>query len=602
MQNGGGMTAVGSDVEPPFGGMVPIDGLIRCAMDAIVAPPPSAGGMDPAKRPGMAAIKQGNIWQMHSASFARTGPGRYLQLEIFSPAKGRLHLSHSGAIIDSADVAAGWSFCGVDAGGVAEGAHFTLTFVANGDAPDTPDNAQIQIARMRFADDWGLALRRQLACTMPFAMMGIGIDFDAYPCCARQWLRGNPRAGNSRTDNIADLWNAPAYQEMRADFLKGNYTAHCREDICPVLRNGSPMAQAGPAAVHAINEGQTQLTGGPQWLNHDIDRGCNLACTMCRDDRILPERQNVAQARTDIEAAVLLGSLREISFSGAGEITIMRDIVRLLESDIFSSRNISISMTSNATGFTPAFWQRIGHNRLQTLALSIDGASAQTYEKIRIGGNWARLCANLDFIASLRAAGKIQSLVWQYTVQKSTMEDIPAAIALARQWGFDAIRLIAQFGALKGTDGNMFEDDDRVALDRLDAILHQCNAYADPFVMASELGMANGQYRTAAHRIGIAQQIFDRGHWVLEGQSGVLNQSIAHSLSILDALRGDMASGAVEMPSHLNAAHHQFITQILAQRAPRSRWRDRLRLRRTAGRISPPLKQWLYSLSRLAQQ
>lgn len=597
MQNGDEMTILAVEPDLPFGGMAPIAGLARLTTDDIPPPPPNPGGMDPVKRPGIAAAKTGAVWQMRAASFTRTAAGRYLQLEIFSPAKGQLHLGHSGATIDSADVAQGWSFCGVDAGGVAAGDDFTLTFVANGDGKE---NAPIQIARMRFADNWGLALRRQLACTMPFAMMGIGIDFDAYPCCARQWLRGNPRAGNSRTSDIATLWNAPAYQEMRADFLNENYTAHCREDICPVLRNGTPMAQAGPVAVHAINEGQTQIAGGPQWLNHDIDRGCNLACTMCRDDKILPERQNVAQARADIEAAAMLGSLREISFSGAGEITIMRDIVRLLESDIFSSREIAVSMTSNATGFTPAFWQRISHNRLQVLALSIDGGRAETYEKIRIGGNWARLCANVDFISELRRSGKIQSLVWQYTVQKSTMEDIPFAIALARQWGFDAIRLIAQFGALKGTDGNMFEDDDRAALDRLDAILHQCNAYADPFVMLSELGMANGQYRTVAHRIGIAQQIFDRGHWVLDGQSGVLDQSIAQSLNILDALRGDMASGAVKMPRHLNAAHHQFITQLLARHAPRPRLRDILRLRRTAGRISPPLAKWLHSLTRLA--
>ena len=114
--------------------------------------------------------------------------------------------------------------------------------------------------------------------------------------------------------------------------------------------------------------------------------------------------------------------------------------------------------------------------------------------------------------------------------------------------------------------------------------------------------MVDGQYRTVAHRIGIAQQIFDRGHWVLEGQSGVLDHSIAHSLSILDALRGDMASGAVEMPTRLNAAHHQFITQLVAQHAPHPRWRDRLRLRHIPRRISPPLAKWLRKLSALAQQ
>ncbi len=591
----GGTTAVLSDVEPPLGGVVAAEGLMPLPPDAIAPPSASLGGMDPAKWPGMAAASTGSAWQMRSASFTRTAAGRYLQLEIFSPARGQLHLGHAGKVIDRADVAQGWSFCGLDAGGVPIDDNFTLTF-------DTPDHAPIQLARMRFADDWGLALRRQLACAMPFAMMGIGIDFDAYPCCARQWLRGNPRAGNSRSDDIAALWNAPAYREMRADFLRDNYTAHCREDICPVLRNGTPMAQLGPAAVHAINEGDSHVAGGPQWLNHDIDRGCNLACTMCRESVILPERQNVAQARADIEAAVALGSLREISFSGAGEITIMRDIVQLLESDIFTGNNIAISMTSNAIGFTPAFWQRIGHNRLERLALSIDGASAATYEKVRIGGNWARLRANLDFIGTLRRAGKIGLLTWQYTVQKSTVEDIPAAIALARELGFDAIRLIGQLGALAGTDGNMFEDHDRAALERLDAILQQCNGYTDPFVLVSELGMADGHFRTAAHRIGIAQQIFDRGHWVLEGASGVLDHSIAHSLRVLDDLRGDIASGAVAAPTHLNAAHHQFIGQILAQHAPRQRLYDSLRLRRTSGRISPALAKWLRTLSALAQQ
>jgi hypothetical protein len=114
----------------------------------------------------------------------------YFQAEISFPRKnGWMELRHEGALLDRAQlVGEGWIQSAVETRGAPVGTELTLHFV---DDNGVPVNG-VKIKALYLSDEWGLGLRKRLRCSFPFNFLAIGTDFDAYPCCARQWMKLNP--------------------------------------------------------------------------------------------------------------------------------------------------------------------------------------------------------------------------------------------------------------------------------------------------------------------------------------------------------------------------------------------------------------------------
>ena len=128
-------------------------------------------------------------------------------------------------------------------------------------------------------------------------------------------------SSNTREQRLRD-WNGPAYQRIRQPFLDGRYGEPV-EEICPYLLGEDVAAPPDEEVLAAVNARQTVLDYGIKTLQHDVDRGCNLSCTMCRDEKILPDAGNVARALRDVDDALEMGSLDALAWSGAGEVIAM---------------------------------------------------------------------------------------------------------------------------------------------------------------------------------------------------------------------------------------------------------------------------------------
>ena len=495
-----------------------------------------------------------------TCSIRRLTGHRYLQCELSFPEKnGWLEVFHNDVLVDKAELVAGWQHAAVDIAALPTSAELTLVF--RGAARQLVDG--VLVKAIFLSDTWGKGQRKRLKCYVPFTSTSVLADFTVHPCCALQWLKPGQQAGNTKTDRLADLWNGPVYQKMRADFLAGDYDAACRSDVCPVLRSEHPPAPPSEAVVHAVNEGLTQLAHGPTFMHHDIDYGCNLECVMCRPQKILPNKASIAQALTDLNDVAEMNSLAEVSFSGAGEVFIMAEIIKLLESDYFSSRNIKLDITSNLTHFTPKLWNRISHNNFGMFVVSADGCSTEIYEAIRVGAKWSAVDANMRFLSELRRQGKIGSIGWQYTVQRSNIADVGSAITRARDLGFDVIRLIAQMGTLDRTNGNMFEDYDRDALDQLYDQIESVGGFDDPLVLLTELGIDNRRYRTVERRLELAEYVYDRFGF-LEGSKRLAAPADWQKCRLVVAgIVADIKSGAVEKPDALSPRHRGFVGRFL---------------------------------------
>ncbi|MEA3004124.1 MAG: hypothetical protein QOH81_2912 [Sphingomonadales bacterium] len=497
----------------------------------------------------------------------RLAENRYLQCELRFPfPQGWMEVWHGDELVDRAELIDGWQHSAADLKQVPTPADLTLVFRAL-------DGSEVEGSLVRaisLSDDWGRGQRRRLKCHLPFSFAAVVDGFSVYPCCCPGWLKGGQVKGNTRETSLAEIWNGPEYQQMRAEFLAGDYHTACREDICPLLTGESRMSEPPAAAIRAINEAQTRLDFGPAGLQHDIDKGCNLECVMCRDFKILPDKGNIDQAIADMRCAIEMGGLESVSFSGAGEVFVMAKVLRLLESDIFSSRGIQVNVTSNLTHFNERLWKRISHNHFGVFAVSIDGCTAEVYETIRIGARWETVQRNMRFLTELRRDGKISHLTWNYTVQRGTAGDIGKAVRLARELGFDLIRFIAQFRSQARSDGNPFEEADMEVLDRIHEQLEAEDAFDDPRVLTSELGVRDRRHRSVEHRLEMAEHLLDRAYIMADARGRAHDGEWLKCVQLVAMLRADVEAGIVPDAFLLSPRNADFLRRF-AQTARRSR-------------------------------
>ena len=92
--------------------------------------------------------------------------------------------------------------------------------------------------------------------------------------------------------------------------------------------------------------------------------------------------------------------------------------------------NIKIDLLTNGVMFTEKMWGCLHkiHRNVRKVYISIDAASPETYKIVRRGGNWLQLMENLRFLAQLRRENKLQSIQFNFVVQRSNYREMPLFI------------------------------------------------------------------------------------------------------------------------------------------------------------------------------
>ena len=135
----------------------------------------------------------------------------------------------------------------------------------------------------------------------------------------------------------------------------------------------------------------------------DISGGCNLSCTMCSLKNRNPQIRNHVLPMQAVERiAPLLCNVQEVSLQVNCEPLLNRDadvFIRQLKkhkSDLF------VSMVTNATLMTEPMCEKLIEAGINRILVSLDGATAETYESVRVPAKFEKVTANIRTIARVR--------------------------------------------------------------------------------------------------------------------------------------------------------------------------------------------------------
>ena len=234
---------------------------------------------------------------------------------------------------------------------------------------------------------------------MHFSLAG-----DVHACCQN----GTYSYGDVTTTSLVDIWEGARRRAMVEELDGGRYPLGC--EGC-AIEHGLGNRRSTPAqAFDVFSEGPSRW---PRQLEFTLSNRCNLACIQCNGDNSSTIRAQ-REGRPPLpmpygegffeQLPPFLERAEVVSFLG-GEPFLAPEARRVWDLLLAGSHRPVVRVTTNATVWSAAV-ERYVHGLEMHLALSIDGATKETYERIRVGASYERVIAIRDrMVAASRGYG-----------------------------------------------------------------------------------------------------------------------------------------------------------------------------------------------------
>jgi len=181
----------------------------------------------------------------------------------------------------------------------------------------------------------------------------------------------------------------------------------------------------------------------PRALQVEVTGACNLRCAMCLVRYREPLDRHEASLGFERFKALVdsLPELETVTLQGLGEPLMAPDLFRMLEYG--ATRGLRMGFNTNATLLTRATAERLVAAGLDWLHISVDGATAATYESIRDGSRFAKVKRNVrGLVEVMRARDATRprlSLV--FVAMRRNLAELPALVRPAADWGIPVPRV-----------------------------------------------------------------------------------------------------------------------------------------------------------------
>jgi organic radical activating enzyme len=289
------------------------------------------------------------------------------------------------------------------------------------------------------------------SCRVPWETVGINARGDVFICLSPSWI---PKfVGNIlECDNIYQALNSDMALSIRQEILSGRYT-YCNHRLCSFFGGISPDSYQ----TQGVEITPEPMTVAPELLVNqipkniilDFDYTCNFVCPSCRTELInhnnhhvfAPINDRISQQIKKLIVDQIQQESVTVRWCG-GEPFISRVYVDLMEYMI-NHRPNNIRHTIQTNGSYLKKKSNLVSKLLPTMQeirVSFDAASADTYHKIRVNGQWDQLLDNVRWLRQcINEVAPDCELTADFVVQLANYKEIPAFVELCRTLDIDRI-------------------------------------------------------------------------------------------------------------------------------------------------------------------
>jgi len=281
-------------------------------------------------------------------------------------------------------------------------------------------------------------------CKMPFVYAEVRREGGVNICCP-QW---NPvEIGNVLHEDLRDIWKGEKSKIIRDSIINGKYN-YCNHDTCPSIQNWRTHLMA--KSDHKIDILLGEIGEIPQHVLFVVDESCNLSCPSCRQCKISQLSSQEQDTAKKTISSVLNSLCYEphnrkqiIGMDGSGEIFSSEVYREIFETEtVFTQTdnwpNLGFALSTNGTMMTEKIQKRYSKffNKIKKIEISIDAGNQESYQSVRVGGNWNLLWKNLQYFYDNIKHKTDDEIIWQWNiiVQKNNFESIPDFINIAHKF------------------------------------------------------------------------------------------------------------------------------------------------------------------------
>ena len=178
---------------------------------------------------------------------------------------------------------------------------------------------------------------------------------------------------------------------------------------------------------------------------------CNLNCVMCPWREITKNAANHGLMSPEVWNVIRphLSEIKSIDFTGGGEPLLQPKLPEWIAEA--NAQGCETGFLSNGLLLRKEKLQRILDAGVDWICISMDGADAEMYEKIRIGSNFERVCENVGNIAGLRSGNHPKTMI-NFVLMDLNFHQMEEIVRLAARLGVDQINF-KQCDVIRGESG-----------------------------------------------------------------------------------------------------------------------------------------------------
>jgi radical SAM protein with 4Fe4S-binding SPASM domain len=160
----------------------------------------------------------------------------------------------------------------------------------------------------------------------------------------------------------------------------------------------------------------------PKVVIFEIVCGCNLRCVMCPEPQ-LTRRKGIMDLdlyKKAVSEIAVTAPATEVWATIMGEVFVHK--ARVFEYLRFAKREAGLEkvyLNSNLVLFREEYLDALADCGLDKLTVGLDAATAETYNRIRVGGDFSRVEQNIEAILAAKESGRLPNLelILQFIIQ-----------------------------------------------------------------------------------------------------------------------------------------------------------------------------------------
>ena len=180
-----------------------------------------------------------------------------------------------------------------------------------------------------------------------------------------------------------------------------------------------------------------QLPSRPAYIQVEPSIRCNLRCKMCNLTRVNSKRLDMSldQFRNILDQ---FPNVVQIHLQGLGEPLMNSDFFRMVIEA--KKKGIYVSTSTNAILISEKIAKKIVTCGLDQMWFSLDGATSETYEYMRVGASFHKVKENIKRVVAQSKDSRIRLGIW-FVAMKRNIHELPLLPKLATELEIQNMRV-----------------------------------------------------------------------------------------------------------------------------------------------------------------